>query len=100
MGMDQKIAFPQEKLPTWPQFADACAKKNIPLQLRMIDGELAFPDETPHESWRELRISTPAGMITLRREAGGITFVIWGNADETLRRDCDTLAGILRALTT
>ena len=28
--------------------------------MRMIDGELAFPDEQPPESWAELRVGTPA----------------------------------------
>jgi hypothetical protein len=66
--------------------------------MRMIDGELAFPDETPPDTWRELRVGTPSGMITLRREIDGVTLVIWGNADENLRRDWNTLADVLREL--
>jgi hypothetical protein len=99
MGMDQKIVFPPEKLPPWPQLVDHCAKHNVPLQMRMIDGELAFPDETPPHDWRELRVGAPAGMITLKRDADGITLVIWGNADEALRRDWNALAAALRELT-
>jgi hypothetical protein len=99
MGMDQKISFPPEKMPTWSQLVDHCAKQKLPLQVRMIDGELAFPDETPPHDWRELRVGTPAGMITLRRENDGITLAIWGNADENLRRDWNALAAALRELT-
>jgi hypothetical protein len=99
MGMDQKIVFAPANMPTWTQFADSCAKQNVPVQLRMIDGELAFPDETPPHDWRELRVGTPAGMLTLRRESDGITLVVWGNADENLRRDWNTLAAVLGELT-
>ena len=98
MGMDQKVLFPPEKTPTWTQLSHLLASRNIPIELRMIDGELAFPDETPPDTWRELRIGTPAGMITLRREPDGITLVIWGNADEKLLRDWNTLAAALREL--
>ncbi len=99
MGMDQKITFSPAKMPTWPALCEWMAQKNCPLQMRMIDGELAFPDETPPEIWRELRVATAAGMITLRRETDGITLVIWGNADEKLRADCNTLASALAELT-
>jgi hypothetical protein len=52
--------------------------------MRMIDGELSFPDETPPEAWRELRVGTPQGMVTVRREADGLAFVTWGNADPAM----------------
>jgi hypothetical protein len=97
--MDQRIVFPPEKLPPWSQFADHCAKSNVPIQMRMIDGELAFPDETPPHDWRELRIGTPGGMVTLNRETDGVSLVVWGNADENLKRDWNALAAILRELT-
>jgi len=98
MGMDQKVLFAPEKKPTWPQLAQLLASRTLPVELRMIDGELAFPDETPPDTWRELRVGTPAGMITLRREPDGITLVIWGNADQKLLRDWNTLAAALREL--
>jgi hypothetical protein len=98
MGMDQKITFPPEKLPTWPVLCESMAQKNCPLQMRMIDGDLAFPDEQPPETWRELRVATAAGMITLRRESDGITLVTWGNADDKLREATNTLAGAIAQL--
>jgi hypothetical protein len=99
MGMDQKVIFPQEKTPTWPALAELLAGKNFPLQMRMIDGELAFPDETPPENWRELRVGGPGGMITLRRDADGITLVTWGNADANMRQAWNALAWALAHLT-
>jgi hypothetical protein len=50
----------------------------------MIDGELSFPDEQPPEGWRELRLGTPLGMATVRREKDQLIFVTWGNADASL----------------
>src|SRR5207248_1451967 len=92
MGMDQKVVFASANLPTWSQVVDACAKQKVPVQLRMIDGELALPDETPPHDWRELRVGTPGGMLTLRRESDGVALVTWGNADEKLKQDWNTLA--------
>jgi hypothetical protein len=99
VGMDQKVVFPVEKMPSWPQLAAALAERKFPVQMRMIDGELAFPDETPPDAWRELRIGTPHGMVTLRREPDGITLVTWGNADAKLRQAWNALAWALAHLT-
>ena len=66
--------------------------------MRMIDGELAFPDETPPDNWREVRVAVSGGMITLRRESDGITLVIWGNADAGTREAWHALAQALAAL--
>ena len=99
MGMDQKITFAPEKAPTWPQIAEALTARKFPLQMRMIDGELAFPDEAPPKNWRELRVGGPGGMITLRRDPDGITLVIWGNADEKLREGWNALASAICELT-
>jgi hypothetical protein len=76
----------------WAKFCRLLAAKNLPIQLRMIDGELSFPDETPPESWRELRVSCAAGMLTLRRDAAGIAVVTWGNADAALRQGWNAVA--------
>jgi hypothetical protein len=57
----------------------------------MIDGLPAFPDETPEPGWAELRVGFPAGMVTVRRGAGSLTCVVWGNADPGLRAAWDRL---------
>ncbi|MSQ96375.1 MAG: hypothetical protein EXR98_17730 [Gemmataceae bacterium] len=84
--MDQKVTFAPPRAPAWPEVVALLASRKFPVQIRMIDGELAFPDETPPHDWRELRIGTPPGMITLRREPDGITLVIWGNAEADMRQ--------------
>jgi hypothetical protein len=99
MGMDKKISFPPERRPTWPRLVEHCAANALAIDLRMIDGELAFPDEQPPENWREIRVGTHAGMITMRRESDGVSLVIWGNADEKLRDAWNRLALSLAELT-
>jgi hypothetical protein len=84
MGMDRTIRFASGKLPTFEAVCDRLARSGFSVQVRMIDGQLAFPDEVPPESWRELRLGTPHGMITVRRDADQITCVTWGNADQAL----------------
>src|SRR5947209_20147004 len=83
MGMDQTVTF-AAAVPPWPAVRDLLARGGFPVELRMVDGELAFPDEEPPETWRELRLGTPHGMVTLRRDADRISFVVWGNAERAL----------------
>src|SRR5256885_17085163 len=90
MGMEQTIR-PADAV-TWEGLRDFLAQHGYPLQLRMIDGELAFPDEVPPATWRELRVGTPQGMVTLRRGEGAVTLVTWGNADAALLQAWNALA--------
>jgi hypothetical protein len=85
MGMDQAVTGSQA-IPTWLAVQELLAGRGYPVQMRMIDGQLAFPDETPPETWRELRIGTPQGMVTVRREGQRLVFVTWGNADAAMRQ--------------
>jgi hypothetical protein len=82
--MDQTVVFPGEA-PAWPAVAKRLAEKGYPVQMRMIDGELAFPDEVPPEGWREIRVGAAGAMVTIRREPGRVVLVTWGNADESQR---------------
>jgi hypothetical protein len=89
--MDQKVIFAVEKTPAWPQISDLLATRKFLVQIRMIDGELALPDEMPPEIWQELRVGATHGMITLKRELDGITLVIWANADVHMRQAWNAL---------
>jgi hypothetical protein len=91
MGMDQRVSFAGAAVPSWQAARDLLASLGYPVQMRMIGGQLAFPDEQPPESWQELRVSTPGGMVTLRREADTLVFVTWGNADAGLRQAWNAL---------
>jgi hypothetical protein len=86
MGMDQTVSFAQASRPAWGVVRDLLVARGLSVQVCMIDGQLAFPDELPPEGWRELRLGTPAGMVTVRRESGRLVCVIWGNADDSLVR--------------
>jgi hypothetical protein len=90
MGMDQTVTFAGAP-PAWQAIRAQLQQHGYAVQVRMVDGQLAFPDEEPPEGWRELRIGTPGGMITLRREADRITLVVWGNADVGLRQAWNAL---------
>lgn len=98
MGMDRRVT-PGPKNFAWGEFAALLASKDVPVQMRMIDGQLSFPDEAPPENWRELRIACSAGMITLRREGAAIVIVTWGNADAELQRCWNAVASAVAAAT-
>jgi hypothetical protein len=92
MGMEQSVSFAGKPIPSYPAVRDFLSERGLPLQMGMIDGQLAFPDELPEADWRELRLRTPQGMVTVRREAEQLVFVIWGNADAAMIQTWNALA--------
>jgi hypothetical protein len=98
MGMDQQVCFAADRAPSWPALRDLLTSRGLTPQLRMIDGQLAFPDEQPAPGWQELRIGTVSGMVTLRRETDGIRLVIWGNADSAARQAWNALTWVVAKL--
>jgi hypothetical protein len=88
--MDRTVSF-AGTVPTWAEVYDLLARRGFPVQTRMIDGELAFPEEVPPESWKELRVGTPQGMVTVSREEQVVKCVTWGNADAALRQAWNAL---------
>jgi hypothetical protein len=99
MGLDRKVRFDPKHLPAWPAMAAKFKSQGLSLSMRMIDGELAFPDEEPSADWHEVRVAVAGNMVTLRRDADGITLVIWGNADEALKQAWEQMAQGLASLT-
>jgi hypothetical protein len=89
--MDQTVVFPQGKPPAWPEVAGLLAGQGRPVQMRMIDGELAFPDEEPPEGWREIRVGASGAMVTMRKGEDRVVLVAWGNADAAGRALWNTL---------
>src|SRR5262245_11306561 len=84
MGQERVVRFPNGLVPPWPQVGELLTRCGFPITMRMIDGQLAFPDEQPPDSWTELRVGTPQGMVTLRHESDGVRLVTWGNADAAM----------------
>jgi hypothetical protein len=91
MGMHLTVTFPTAP-PAWAAARDLLSGRGYTFQVRMIDGQLVFPDEQPPETWHELRLGTSEGMITVRREANRLLFVTWGNADAALQEQWHALA--------
>lgn len=96
MGQEKHLTFPSSS-PPWPAVAAALADLGCPVEMRMIDGELAFPDETPPDSWRELRVAAAGAMITIRRDGDAIRLIAWGNPDAAQQRLWDALERAYRA---
>jgi|SRR5262245_40963835 len=92
MGQELTVTIPDGAALPWAALVERLAGRSFPIQLRMIDGLPAFPDEQPPDDWRELRAGTPAGMVTLRRTPAGVGVVVWGNADGALRAAASALA--------
>jgi hypothetical protein len=92
MGMERVVTFPGSKVPPWEAVREWLARRGFPVQMRMIDGQLAFPDEKPPDDWREIRVGTPQGMITLRRDGDRILVITWGNADAAMIQAWNALA--------
>jgi hypothetical protein len=89
--MDQTVTFAGRSMPAWPAVRDLLQQHGFPVQMRMIDNQLAFPDELPPDDWSELRLGTPQGMVTVRRSGDQVAFVVWGNADAALRQAWNAL---------
>ncbi len=92
MGMEQTVTFGERAVPSWPVVSALLSQHGFPVQLRMIDGELAFPEEAPADAWHELRLGTPQGMVTVRRQQDQVVLVTWGNANVPLRQAWNALA--------
>jgi hypothetical protein len=84
MGLSRSVRFPTDETPPWSAIRDRLLRVGESGQLKMIDGLPAFPDEEPPPEWREVRVGTAAGMVTVRRDRGVLTCVVWGNADPAL----------------
>jgi hypothetical protein len=92
MGIETKVTFGERGCPAWARVNDLLTRSGFAAEVRMVDGELRLPEEEVPTVWRELRVGTPQGMVTLKRQGNGLTAVVWGNADEGLKQARNTLA--------
>jgi hypothetical protein len=97
MGMQETIAF-STGIPQWPAIDAATRSAGLPLFIRMIDNLPAFPDEVPEEGWKELRVASSNGMMTLRQTKSGLDCIVWGNAEQALQSDWRRLIEVLQKL--
>jgi len=76
---------------------DQLSAAGLPSALAMVDNVLQGPGAIPPAVWRDARIRTPAGVVTLRRVPSGVAVVVFGNADDALRAAQRTIAETLLA---
>jgi precorrin isomerase len=67
-----------------PSIARALAEAGITAMIGMIDGALVTLGPPPERAWRDVRVRTPAGTLTLLKRGDDIAVVVFGNADEAL----------------
>jgi hypothetical protein len=77
---------------------DRLAEAGLPSTLAMVDNVLQGPGATAPATWRDVRLRTPAGMVTLRRIPSGVAVVVFGNAEAALRGAQRTIAETLLGL--
>jgi hypothetical protein len=76
---------------------DALAAAGLPAVIAMVDNALRRPGAPPPEEWRDVRLRTPAGMVTLARRPDGVAIVVFGNADPGLQDVQRRVAEAVRA---
>jgi hypothetical protein len=96
MGLE--VVVPRTSTVALPTLLDRLAAAGLPSTLAMVDHVLQGPGATPPAAWRDARLRTPAGIVTLRRVSSGISVVVFGNADDALRAAQRTVAEALLGL--
>jgi len=92
VGMEHVVRLPGEASLDLHRMMALLAEYTYPVQMRMVDGELTMPDEVPPEGWKEVRLGTPSGMLTLVRRGPELLVVTWGNANDPMQRAWNAVA--------
>jgi hypothetical protein len=96
MGLE--VVVPRASSVGLATLLDRLAAAGLPSALAMVDNVLQGPGATAPAVWRDARLRTPAGVVTLRRVPSGVAVVVFGNADEPLRAAQRTIAETLLTL--
>jgi hypothetical protein len=94
MGMEVVVSRQQDI--DWPALLATLQANQLPALVAMIDGALQMPGAIPPSTWRDVRLRTPAGTITLVRKPAGIAVVVFSNADEASLTAQRVIADALR----
>lgn len=92
MGMEYAVRFPGGTPPPLSGVLTVLAEHGFPVQVRMVNGELSMPGEVPPEGWKEVRLGSPLGMVTLVHRGQELGVVTWGNANEAMQRAWNAVA--------
>lgn len=82
MGLSKLV--PVRETPSLATLLAALANGGLPSSILMVDNQLVSPKLPPPSAWRDVRLKTPAGTLSLKREAAGVSITVFGNADEAL----------------
>jgi hypothetical protein len=77
MGQEQTVKARQSLSAVVQALAGRCV-------VVMVDGNLVMPTAAVPEAWNEVRLKTPAGMVTVRRRGDEVALVVFGNATAEL----------------
>jgi hypothetical protein len=95
--MGHELVVPRGDAVALAPLLDALASAGLPATIAVVDGALRAPTAPPPAAWRDVRLRTAAGMVTLARRAGGVAVVVFGNADAALQDAQRRVADALRA---
>jgi hypothetical protein len=95
MGMTIEVPRAPETL-SIKSLLGALTASGLPTTVMMIDGQLVMPGTEPAPTWRDIRLRTPAGTVTLARREGAIAVVVFGNADAAAQQAQQRIADALR----
>lgn len=76
----------------------ALSASGFATSVMMIDGQLVMPRAEAPRGWRDVRLRTPGGTVTLARREGGVAVVVFGNADAAALQAQQRVADAINAL--
>ncbi len=83
MGLE--IVVPRSRPCPLGPVLDGLAAAGLPSTIAMVDTLLVPAPAPPPAEWGEVRLRTPAGMVTVRWQPDGVAVVVFGNADAALQ---------------
>lgn len=81
MGLEIAVA---KEVRTLSEILGMMVQSGQDIEIIMMDGALVAPESTLPVAWRDVRLRTPEGTITVTRRGAGLAVVVFGNADQKL----------------
>ena len=83
MGLE--ILVSRNDPPPLSALLERLAVMGMPAAIVMVDNILQAPGSPAPTAWRDVRLKTPMGTVTLVQRDGGIGVVVFGNASVQLQ---------------
>lgn len=96
MGMDLVVAG--KRACAVAELLAALAQEGIAASVIMVDGALHAPAAPVADTWRDVRLKTGTGTVSIKRREGGIAVTVFGNADAALVETQRAIARAIEAL--